>query len=48
MGAPTEHWVRAGGRGRRGAAAAPNANATEQWPYKFHLTGTAPDDSIIH
>jgi hypothetical protein len=48
MGAPTEHWVRAGGRGRRGAAAAPNANANEQWPYKFKLTGTAPDDSIIH
>lgn len=51
MGAPTEHWVRSGGRGRRGGGGtAPNANATasEQWPYKFHLTGAAPDDSIIH
>jgi hypothetical protein len=76
MGAPTEHWVRAGGRGgnrgaRRGAAAtnattnvtatvpattntaataAVNApvNTTEQWPYSFKLTGTAPEDSIVH
>ena len=47
MGAPTEHWIRAGGRGRRAAAAAP-APANEQWPFKFSLTGTAPDDSIIH
>ena len=48
MGAPTEHWIRGGGRGGRGAAAAPSPNASEQWPYKFNLTGTAPDDSIIH
>jgi len=25
-----------------------NASVSEQWPYKFKLTGTAPDDSIIH
>jgi hypothetical protein len=24
-----------------------NANANEQWPYRFKLTGTAPDDSIV-
>ena len=72
-GAPTEHWIRAGGRGgggaRRGrggaatnattnataitatnATPAPraNANAYEQWPYAFKLTGTTPVDSIIH
>ncbi len=47
MGAPTEHWIHVaalGGRGRPGPAAEPS----EQWPYKFKLTGTAPDDSIIH
>ncbi len=43
------HWVRAGGRGARvGTTAALNADANEQWPYKFKLTGTAPDNSIIH
>ena len=48
MGAPTEHWIHwGGGRGQRGGGA-PDANANEQWPYKFKLTGTAPDDSIIH
>lgn len=46
MGAPTEHWIRPGGRGRRNADAAP-APAEEQWPYQFKLTGTAPDESII-
>ena len=46
MGAPTEHWIRGGGRGGRVPGAAPSAN--EQWPYKFKLTGTAPDDSIVH
>jgi hypothetical protein len=46
MGAPTEHWIRVGPRGRPGTAAVPNAN--EQWPYKFKLAGTTPDDSIIH
>ena len=25
-----------------------SSNANEQWPYAFKLTGTAPDDSIIH
>jgi len=48
MGAPTEHWIRAGGRGRRAEAAAAPAPANEQWPFKFNLTGTAPDDSMIH
>jgi hypothetical protein len=69
MGAPTEHWVRAGrgggggaGRGGRRGAAATNAttnvtasvpvaapvNTTEQWPYAFKLTGTGPEDSIVH
>lgn len=47
MGAPTEHWIHFGNRGRRRrAAAAPTTY--EQWPYRFKLTGTAPDDSIIH
>ena len=30
------------------AAAAVTANTSEQWPYRFKLTGTAPDDSIVH
>ena len=48
MGAPTEHWIRVGARGgRRGGAAAPNPNASEQWPYKFKLTGTTIDPSFI-
>jgi Family of unknown function (DUF6055) len=77
-GAPTEHWIRAGGRGgggRRGrgntntnaiAGGMTNATATatattnlttlaranpntyEQWPYAFKLTGTDPEDSIVH
>ncbi len=25
-----------------------NANGSEQWPYRFKITGTKPDDSIIH
>ena len=29
----------------RGGAA---SNANEQWPYCFKVTGTAPDDSIVH
>lgn len=48
MGAPTEHWIRVegrGGRGRRDAAAAPDPQ--EQWPYRFRLTGTAPDDAMV-
>ena len=24
------------------------SNANEQWPYRFKLTGTSPDDSIVH
>lgn len=48
MGAPTEHWIHAGGRGGRGGNANAAANANEQWPYQFKLTGTSPDDSIIH
>ncbi len=49
-GAPTEHWIHVGARGGRrgGAAPAANTNANEQWPYSFKLTGTAPDDSIVH
>src|SRR6185437_448029 len=45
-GAPTEHWIHAGRRFRRGnssTAASPN----EAWPYQFKLTGTAPVDSIV-
>jgi hypothetical protein len=47
-GAPTEHWIHAGRRGGRGGAST-NApvNTTEQWPYQFKLTGTAPDESIV-
>ncbi len=47
MGAPTEHWIRVGDR-RKPADATAVANANEQWPFKFRVTGTAPDDSIIH
>ena len=43
MGAPTEHWIRQGGRRRRGDAGA----ADEQWPYRFRLEGTAPVESVI-
>ncbi len=42
----TEHWIRAGSRAK--GSATPNADAVEQWPYKFNITGTAPDDSIVH
>ena len=45
MGAPTEHWL-SDRRPRADANAATNAN--EQWPFKFSVTGTAPDDSIVH
>ena len=48
MGAPTEHWIHVSGRGGRGGNATATANANEQWPYQFKLTGTSPDDSIIH
>jgi hypothetical protein len=43
MGAPTEHWVRQGGSRRRREAGA----ADEQWPYRFHLEGTTPVESVI-
>ena len=46
-GAPTEHWIHVGRRGRGGNADT-TANTTEQWPYQFKLTGTTPVDSIIH
>jgi hypothetical protein len=44
MGAPTEHWSHPGGGRRRGGDASP---PIAQWPYRFKLTGTAPDDSIV-
>jgi hypothetical protein len=40
MGAPPEHWIR--------AAKPTPASAEEQWPYRFKLTGTAPEDLIVH
>ncbi|HEY4416688.1 MAG TPA: DUF6055 domain-containing protein, partial [Verrucomicrobiae bacterium] len=30
------------------ATSTASATGAEQWPYRFKLTGTAPDDSIIH
>ena len=51
MGAPTEHWIRAG-RSRAKGSAVPadsaGASAEEQWPYQFRITGTVPDDSVVH
>ena len=32
----------------RAATPSPTSNANEQWPYAFKLTGTTPDDSIVH
>lgn len=46
-GAPTEHWIHAGRRGRFGGGTN-SANANEQWPYSFKLTGTEPDSSMVH
>lgn len=46
MGAPTEHWIRVADR-KRGDSTPPATNDHEQWPYKFNITGTAPDDSIV-
>jgi hypothetical protein len=37
MGAPTEHWIR--GRSTK--------EPEEQWPYRFKLSGTEPDDSTL-
>jgi hypothetical protein len=34
--------------GSSGGADNSNASANEQWPYRFKLTGTAPEDSIVH
>jgi hypothetical protein len=50
-GAPTEHWIHPGGRRRRSEGATnsiPSIPSNEQWPYSFKLTGTAPDDSMVH
>ena len=38
-GAPTEHWIHVNDR---------KPDNDEQWPYRFKLTGTTPDDSIVH
>ena len=38
-GAPTEHWMHVGDRTHQ---------SNEQWPYRFKLTGTSPDESIVH
>jgi hypothetical protein len=38
-GAPTEHWIHFADR---------NPENDEQWPYRFQLSGTSPDESIIH
>jgi hypothetical protein len=47
MGAPTEHWTHPGGRRARNGAREGGSNEVAQWPYRFKLTGTAPDESII-
>ena len=38
-GAPTEHWTHVEDH---------KAETDEQWPYRFRLTGTAPDKSSLH
>jgi len=38
-GAPTEHWIHFADR---------THEKNEQWPYRIKLSGTSPDDSIIH
>jgi hypothetical protein len=43
MGAPTEHWIRQGGRRWGRGESTPD----EQWPYRFRLEGTAPMESVI-
>jgi hypothetical protein len=47
-GAPTEHWIHPGGRRRFGATNSVVVASNEQWPYSFKLTGTEPDDSMVH
>jgi hypothetical protein len=44
MGAPTEHWPVAMGRGRRSGG---SPNAEEQWPYEIRLTGAGLADACI-
>jgi hypothetical protein len=46
-GAPTEHWIHPGRRGRFGGTTN-SVPSNEQWPYSFKLNGTDPDDSIVH
>jgi hypothetical protein len=46
-GAPTEHWIHPGGR-RRFGGATNSIPSNEQWPYSFKITGTEPDESIVH
>jgi hypothetical protein len=46
-GAPTEHWIHPGRRGRFGGTTN-SVPSNEQWPYSFKLTGTEPDESIMH
>ena len=47
-GAPTEHWIHPGGRRGRFGGATNSIPSNEQWPYSFKLTGTEPDESIVH
>jgi hypothetical protein len=47
-GAPTEHWIHPGGRRGRSGGATNSIPSNEQWPYSFKLTGTEPDESIVH
>jgi hypothetical protein len=44
-GAPTEHWIHVA---NRRANADRGADSNEQWPYRIKLTGTTPDESIVH
>ena len=44
-GAPTKHWIHVANR--RGNAGG-GAESNEQWPYRIKLTGTTPDESIVH
>jgi hypothetical protein len=42
-GAPSEHWIHVAQRAR-----GRNPENDEQWPYQIKLTGTSPDESIVH